>query len=319
MAHLCDIRAVAARSSGQFGLVTSAQLSELGMSRQGVRTLESRGALERLGGRVWRLAGHPPSHRQRLLAAVLGAGPGAAVSHMAACAWWRFAGITPGAVEVSVERPVQRCDIAGVVHRVRDLSPVDVDRREVVPVTTPSRSLIDAAPRMTSAQIADVLDAAARDGTIDLAHLRWRLDELRRRGRPGIRRVVAALPPEPRPREESWLERRLTRLIARAGLPRPRLQVPLRHSGGTARVDMYYPHARLVIETDGHGSHATRRERQADAERDARLGAAGYRVLRFTYEDVVRRPEYVLGMIRTYVVPTSASAKVSHAAGSPES
>ncbi len=313
------MRPIVAASSRQLGLVTSAQLADLGISRQGVRTLASRGALERLGGHVWRLPGQPPTHQQRLLAAVLGAGPGAVVSHMAACAWWRFAGIKAGAVEVSVERPVQRCDVAGVVHRVRDLAAVDVDRRGVVPVTTPSRSLIDAAPRMTRAQIAEVLDAAARDGSIDLAHLRWRLDELRRRGRPGIRRVLAALPPEhaPRPREESWLERRLTRLIAGAGLPPPRCQVPLRHSGGTARVDMCYEHARLVIETDGHGSHATRRERQADAERDARLGAAGYRVLRFTYEDVVRRPDYVVGMIRTYVVP--ASANVSQAAGSPES
>jgi very-short-patch-repair endonuclease/predicted transcriptional regulator of viral defense system len=318
MPHLCDMRALAARSTGQFGLVTSAQLSELGVSRQGVRTLESRGALERLGGQVWRLAGHPPSHHQRLLAAVLGAGSGAVVSHMAACAWWRFAGIRPSAVEVSVERPLQRCDVAGVVHRVRDLHAVDVDRRGVVPVTTPSRSLIDAAPRMSRAQITDVLDAAVRERTIDLAHLRWRLDELRRRGRPGIRRVLAALPPEeePRPKEESWLERRLTRLIARARLPPPRCQVPLRHSGGVARVDMYYECARLVIETDGHGSHATRSERQADAERDARLGAAGYRVLRFTYDDVVRRPGYVVGMIRAYV---PVSSNVSQDAGSPES
>jgi very-short-patch-repair endonuclease len=133
--------------------------------------------------------------------------------------------------------------------------------------------------------------------------------------------VLAVLPPDDEgPRlEESWLERRLTRLIAAAGLPPPRCQVPLRHGGGVARVDMLYEHARLVIETDGHGSHATRRERQSDAERDARLGAAGYRVLRFTYDDVVGRPEYVVRMIRSYVAPVPASAKVSQAAGSPES
>ncbi|HEY2999310.1 MAG TPA: DUF559 domain-containing protein [Acidimicrobiales bacterium] len=308
--HVLDLRPVTERSATQLGLVTGDQLAALGVSRQARRTLAARGALERLGATVWRLPGHPPSLHQALLAAVLEAGPDAAVSHMSACAWWRFAGIRPGAVEVSVPRPVQRGRrVNGLVHRARDLRPVDVDARGVVPVTTPARSLIDAAPRLTRAQIVDVLDGATRDGLIDLAHLRWRLDELRRRGRPGIRRMLDALPAddEPRRREESWLERRLTRLIVAAGLPAPRCQVRLRHSGGVARVDMCYERSRLVIETDGHGSHATRRGRQSDAERDARLGAAGYRVLRFTYDDVVGRPDHVVGIIRTYLALDAAA------------
>jgi very-short-patch-repair endonuclease len=70
---------------------------------------------------------------------------------------------------------------------------------------------------------------------------------------------------------------------------------------------MCYERSRLVIETDGHGSHATRRERQSDAERDARLGAAGYRVLRFTYDDVVGRPDHVVGIIRTYLALDAAA------------
>src|SRR5262245_34699214 len=125
-APLTDLRPLVRRSNGQLGLVTSDQLDGLGIRRYSRRTLEARGALERIGVQVWRLPGHPPSHEQRLLAAVLEAGPGAVVSHMAACAWWRFAGVQPGAAEVSVGRPTRRGrrSVHGRVHEVRDLAEV---------------------------------------------------------------------------------------------------------------------------------------------------------------------------------------------------
>ena len=174
-------------------------------------------------------------------------------------------------------------------------------------MTTPSRSLVDAAPALGRARLETALDAATRANLVQLPFLRWRVESLRRRGRPGIGVVLDVLPaPQPREREESWLERRLTRLIRTAGLPPPRLQAKLRHSGGRARVDLLYDEARLVIEADGHATHATRRQRQADAERAARLTAAGWRVARFTYEDVVERPSYVAETIRALLGLTSA-------------
>ena len=86
MAHdRSPMRAIAERSVKQLGLVTTEQLSGLGVH-------------------VWRLPGHPATWHQRLLAASLEAGPDAVVSHVAACALWRFEGIAPGAVEVTVPR-----------------------------------------------------------------------------------------------------------------------------------------------------------------------------------------------------------------------
>jgi very-short-patch-repair endonuclease len=88
----------------------------------------------------------------------------------------------------------------------------------------------------------------------------------------------------------------------RAGLPAPRCQVGLRPAGGgVARVDLVWDDARLVVELDGHATHATRRRRQADAERSARLGLAAWHTVRFTYEDVVERPHHVVAMIRAYL------------------
>jgi very-short-patch-repair endonuclease len=301
------MRAIAERSEPQLGLITTDQLTLLGVSRQGRRSLEAHGAIERLGTGVWRLPGHPPSWRQQLLAATLAAGPDAVVSHLAGCAWWRFEGVEPGAVAVTVPRPQRPRGVPGTVHQSRDLLPVDVDRRGIVPVTTPSRSLIDAAPALGRVRLETALDAATLSNLVQVPFLRWRVESLRRRGRPGVGALLDVLPPpQPREREESWLERRLTGLIREAGLPPPRLQARLRHSGGRARVDLVYDETRLVIEVDGHATHATRRQRQADAERAARLTAAGWRLARFTYEDVVERPAYVADTIRSLLQLTPA-------------
>lgn len=299
MAHRSHMRAIAERSTTQLGLITTDQLTRLGVSDQTRRRLAARDAIERVSPKVWRMPGHPRSWRQGLLAAILEAGPAAAVSHLAACAWWRFDGVPPGSVEVSVPYAQRPRGVPGVVHRSRDLAAVDIDRRGMLPVTTPSRSIIDAAPGLAPAQLEAAVDGAARSGLLRLPYLHWRIESLRRRGRPGIPALLDVLPPlQPRPREESWLERRLTGLIRDAGLPPPRLQARLRHTGGKARVDLLFDEERLVVEADGHATHATRRQRQADAERAARLVAAGWRVARFTYEDVVERPSYVVETLR---------------------
>src|SRR4029453_5676935 len=93
--HVLDLRPVTERSATQLGLVTGDQLPPLGVRRQARRPRAARGALERLGATVWRLPGHPPSLHQALLAAVLEAGPDAAVSHMSAGAGGRFARTRP--------------------------------------------------------------------------------------------------------------------------------------------------------------------------------------------------------------------------------
>jgi very-short-patch-repair endonuclease len=82
----------------------------------------------------------------------------------------------------------------------------------------------------------------------------------------------------------------------------PSVQVKRRKSGGgIARVDLFWDDAKLAVELVGHRTHTTRRQRQSDAERAARLGLEGWTVVEFTYEDVVERPEYVVEMIRAYL------------------
>ena len=251
-----------------------------------------------------RHAAHPPSWEQRVLAAVLAAGDGAVASHMSAAALWRFDGVPPTAeIDVTVARP--RCPraVPGTVHRTLELGPADVEPRQLIPRTTAARTLVDIAGRLTPSQLEAALDDAERRGLIWRPHLRWRVNALRRRGRPGVPALADLLDrTEGRPLGDSWLEQAGIRLIVEAGLPVPRVQVELRKAGGgIARVDLLWDDAKLVVELAAHGTHASRRHRQSDAERAARLGLVGWQVVEFTYEDVVERPGYVVDMIRAYL------------------
>lgn len=295
--------AIAERSRNVLGLLTTTDLDAVGVTRQQRRTLVAHGVLVPVHAGVLRHAAHPPSWQQSVLAAVLAAGSGAVASHLTAAALWRFDGVTPAGIEVSVPADRRPRSGAFVVHRCRDLVPADIEARRVIPTTTPARTLCDIGPLVTARQLEAALDDAERRRIVWRPHLWWRVDELRRQGRRGVGRVDALLRrTEGRQVGDSWLETEGLRIIALAGLPTPRCQVKLRPRGnGIARVDLLWDEARLAVELDGHGTHATRRERQAAAERASRLKLAGWEVVTFTYEDVVERPGYVVEAIRAHL------------------
>jgi very-short-patch-repair endonuclease len=67
--------------------------------------------------------------------------------------------------------------------------------------------------------------------------------------------------------------------------------------------DFVWPEQRLIVETDGAAAHAGERRRVRDLERDAELVAAGWRVIRITYERLVREPERVAEQIARALRP----------------
>ena len=302
--------AIAERAPKSLGLFTNDQLDALGVSRQQRRTLLRKGVLIPLARGVVRHAAHPPSWPQRVLAAVLAAGDGAVASHLTAAALWRFDGLAQPAATIEVTVARRRCPraVPGTVHRSLDLDAADIEPRQLIPRTTAARTLLDIAPRLGPSQLEAALDDSERRGLTWRPHLRWRIDELRRCGRPGVPALAELLDrTEGRPLGDSWLEQAAIRHIVGAGLPLPRVQVKQRKAGGgIVRVDLFWDAARLVVELAGHGTHSTRRQRQSDAERAARLGLDDWQVIEFTYEDVVERPAYVVEMIRSYLRKTSA-------------
>ena len=62
-------------------------------------------------------------------------------------------------------------------------------------------------------------------------------------------------------------------------------------------VDFVCLERRLVIEIDG-GYHSTGEQQESDANRDSRLAALGYRVLRFSNGEVMMQPDNVVTKIK---------------------
>lgn len=85
-------------------------------------------------------------------------------------------------------------------------------------------------------------------------------------------------------RSESIIESIARFRLQYAGIE-PKLQVTI---AGVGRVDFVIG-ARLVVEVDGWEYHSDRERFEADRRRDARLSARGYRVLRFSYHQVMNR------------------------------
>jgi very-short-patch-repair endonuclease len=66
---------------------------------------------------------------------------------------------------------------------------------------------------------------------------------------------------------------------------------------GGARLDFAYVSARVFIEIDGFEAHGTPRALQRDLTRQDELVVLGWRPLRFTRDDLLRRPEWVVAQI----------------------
>jgi very-short-patch-repair endonuclease len=74
-----------------------------------------------------------------------------------------------------------------------------------------------------------------------------------------------------------------------------RLKLP---NGVTVRPDVLFRGARVVVEIDGWTVHGSRTAFQLDRTRQNALVEAGYRVLRFTWEDLTQRPSYCAAQVR---------------------
>ena len=225
--------AIADLAPKTLGLLTQDQLDALGVSRQQRRGLVARGVLDPMGAGVWRHAAHPTSWRQRVLAAVLAAGEGAVASHLAAAVLWRFDGVDPGVLDVTVPRGRRPRTVRARVHSSNRLGPADISRRDGIPCTSAACTLLDIAAVLDTRRLEAAIDGAERDGTVWRPQLRWFLGRQRQPGRarpparPGRRRGPARSHRGPPTRRH---------LAGAGGDPHPRRRRPARPSRQVRRV-----------------------------------------------------------------------------------
>jgi very-short-patch-repair endonuclease len=287
-------------AANQHGVVARRQLLVAGFTSDEIQRRISKGRLHPVWRGVYAIGRPRLTQRGWWMAAVLGCGADAVLSHSAAAALWaikaqRAAGPDrrlASLIEVSVPTEARRRRKGIRLHR-RLLSPEDLTRRDGIPVTTPARTLIDLATVLQPDRLEAAVNEADKMGLIDPETLRQAVDE--RSGLDGVPRLRKVLDDRTFVLTDSELERRFLRLVRRAGLPRPRT----RQRVNGFRVDFYWPELRLVVETDGLRYHRTATQQSRDRIRDQAHTAAGFIALRFTHAQVTVEPERVSSTLRS--------------------
>jgi len=177
---------------------------------------------------------------------------------------------------------------------------VDAIEIEGLPVTSAGRTILDSAAVAYRWQVEAALDDALRRKLITVDDM-WRiLAKSGGRGRKGSALVRALLEErsDGRARSHSLLEIKLDRLLRNSMVPPYFRQFEVMTTSGTpADVDFAWPEAKLAVEVDGYEWHSGRRQWQNDMERQNALVEVGWLVLRFSWDDVTKRPEYVIRTI----------------------
>ena len=290
-------RQIAVLAASQHSVVSTAQLKAHNVDASLRSKWEQRGLISRLGPRSFALAGSPPTFERAMASGLADlAGFGVAAGRAGA----RLYGLDgfPGcSTEFLVARAHRRYSTDGLVCSTRrPLTRADIVTVRGFRCLTAERLILESPQfAFTRAETENAIDSAIRLRLVAEERLRARVVRDHRTGINGGRLLLDALVDTG---GESRLERWFLRLVRQAGLSRPLVQKTYRDGTRTiARVDAYFSGG-LVVEVSGHGTHASRRQRQVDAQRHTELTLRGLRVLTFTYEDVRDRPAWVIGRLR---------------------
>jgi very-short-patch-repair endonuclease len=275
-------RAIAELARSQQGIVTTAQLAAAGIGPRAVEHRVAGGRLTRVHRGVYRVGPIAGPYSQEM-AAVLATG--GVLSHHTAAAIWGVRPPHDGDVHVVAERKA-RSRRGLKVHRSSSLTAAV---HLGLPLTTVPRTLHDLAPVLSGYELERAVEEAVIRGLATPEELTTR---------PALRRAAIEEPQITR----SEAERRLRRLIKAARLPRAATNVKV----AGWEVDAFWPRERLVVEIDGFAYHGNRAAFERDRRKDAALVAAGYRVVRITWRQLVDEPHAVVALLARLLPPLAA-------------
>jgi very-short-patch-repair endonuclease len=261
--------------------VTTADLLACGLSPKGISHRVARGRLHRLHRGVYAVGDLALPSLAPFAAVLATCGVNAVLSHWSAARVWRLIeGGEGGDVHVVMACGQARRRPGLVVHRTLSLADSDVERHRGLRVTSVARTLRDLAPRTPLTRLERLVAEALRSQLVTVGEL----DEV-----PKLRRIVEGGAQLTR----SEAERRLLRLVRRAGIPLP--QTNVRVAG--FEVDAYWPAHRLVVEVDGFAFHGDRVAFERDRMKGLALQRAGVTLVRVSPRLIDRQPEQVVATI----------------------
>ena len=287
-----------ALAAGQHGVVGYTQLRSLGFSGAGVRQRVATDRLHALHRGVYALGRRDLPAKGRWMAAVLACGAGSLLSHVSAAVLRSLISSSQAAVDVTILRRNGLARPGIRVHRSTCLMPADRALVDGIPCTSVARTLLDLAgvvpPRVLEracdqAEVLRLLDWAAMEDLLSRA-----------RGHAGVRKLRAVLETGHVGRDitRTELEQRFLPLCRGADLPPPEVNAWMALAREEMQVDFLWRRHRVIVEVDGFATHRTRQAFQRDRRRDQLLTLAGWRVIRFTWDDVTKDPARVIDVLR---------------------
>jgi hypothetical protein len=236
----------------------------------------------------------PLDLKTRSRAAQVLLGDGAVLAGYSAAVWLGAACAPHGAdAEVTTSGRSARPHPGLRMHRDRLAIDETISASGVL-TTTPERTAYDLARWLPLTEAVCAIDALAHTAGFDPKALLSVADRYPRAH--GTRRLGAAVALAD-PRAESVRESLCRLVLVVRGLPAPELQYSV-YAGGSfvARLDMAYPDARVGIEYDGVG-HRSPSTFTDDLRKGNALVDLGWIILRFTSDDLVRRPDAVAAQV----------------------
>jgi hypothetical protein len=277
----------------QYGVVATWQLRDVGATSTEISRMRRSAGWTPASSRVLRRSGSDPGDEQQLMAALLDAGPGAAICGTTAAAFWGAPGFRIDPVQVVRARGVsRRPSTLATVHEVSDLTPRQLKVVRGIAVVSPSRVVCELAG--THPHRAErVLDRFWSERLLDGRTFRRTVEELRDRGRTGstlFRELDEARGPSYVPPASS-LERRFAEVLEWHGQPPMVRQVDIGDDEEwCGRVDFTDPHLPLVVEIQSERYHSSLVDRAADARRRSRLEDSGAEVVEVWDTEVWHEP-----------------------------
>jgi very-short-patch-repair endonuclease len=276
--------ALAALAARQYGVAARWQLLEIGFTRRMIARRIQAGRLHVIHRGVYAVGHTRIPQEGRWLAAVLACGEGAVLSHRSAAALW---GIRPYSGKPEVIAPHAHRRGSLLVARRSSIAPSDRTEHRGIPSTTPEPTLIDYATVAKPHQIDRAVREAEFLRIVDFAVLGQML-ERRPRGTKALR-VAVARAAESMARTRSDLEDRFRTLVVDEEMPTPLFNQTIELGEMPIEADAVWPDARVIVELDSWGAHGTHSQFIADRARDRAAQAAGWLVLRYTWQDIDRQ------------------------------
>jgi hypothetical protein len=274
------------------GLATRRQLLER-VPRQVLDGYVARKQLVRVFPSVYRLRDGVDDDATLLRAALLHAGPVAALSHTTALSVWGLRALERP-LHLTVDQDIRRAGAPDlVVHRRLRFDPQSSQclvRRGLL-ITTLPRTVLDSWPLLPPTERRPLALDLANRGLITARQLEEALVERPNvGGRRGLRQVIDLIADGCRSELEAH---GVLNVFRHRSLPPSVGQYAVQLADRRARLDRAWPEAKLAVELDGAQHHTSPEDRRKDLARDRELAAQGWVVLRFTYADVVRDPAAV--------------------------